>query len=187
MLRKDVVIAKCRLLGSAEVGGDRVTSDAFNVRCGIGDDLTALHVEALDLRQGTGVSAVGSDELGHHGNWGRRVDELAEAIERLIAHAVSVEVTTIRVASSSITIRGVRSSTSIAFTHGLSGIIARMRSVGRRDAVGFPDIHLGTAGTMATNTGILVAVGRLPSFHVGLISIVTIFGRKVKADFLPDR
>lgn len=178
VLREDVVIAECLLLGSAEVGGDRVTSDTVNVRCGIGDDFTALHVEALDLRQGPRVGAISSNELGYHRNWGGRVNQLAGAIERLIAHAVSVEVTTIRVASSCITFAGVSSSTSIALTHGLSGIIARMGCVGRRDAVGFPDIHLGAAGTVATNTGILVAVGRLPSFYVGLISNVTIFGRK---------
>jgi hypothetical protein len=43
-----------------------------------------------------------------------------------------------------------------------------VRGVSGRDAVGFPDIHLSAAGSVATNAGVLVVVGGLPAIDVAL-------------------
>ena len=53
LISKLVGIAKCGLLSSAEVVGDRVTGDTSNVSVGVGDDNAILDIEALNLAQGS--------------------------------------------------------------------------------------------------------------------------------------
>lgn len=168
VLGEVVGVAEYRLLGSAEIGGDRVAAGASDGGDRVGDDDTILDVEALDVGESTGGGSVIGDELGDDGELGLGVDGLAWAVEVEAALAVRVEVTSIRVASSSITVVAVSSTASIASAHRLAGSVARVGSVGVRDGVGLPEIHLSTARTVVTDTGVRI-VGRLePSLNVTL-------------------
>ena len=168
VLGEVVGVAEYRLLGSAEIGGDRVAAGASDGGDRVGDDDAILDVEALDVGESTGGGSVIGDELGDDGELGLGVDGLAWAVEVEAALAVRVEVTSIRVASSSITVVAVSSTASIASAHGLAGSVARVGSVGVRDGVGLPEIHLSTARTVVTDTGVRI-VGRLePSLNVTL-------------------
>lgn len=164
MLRKDVLISKGGLLGRAEVGRDRVTGDAVNVGLSVGDNLAVLNVEALDLGKGATVA----DELGDNGHDGVGVDDLVGAVVAGVAHAVGVEVAAIGVAGSGIAGLGVGATAVITTAHGLPKVVTRMRGEGTRDAVRFPDVQLGAARSVATDTGVLVIIRRGPAFHVGL-------------------
>lgn len=168
-VRGEIVgVAEDRLLGSAEGGGDRVAAGASDGGNGVGDDDAVLDVEALDVGEGAGGSSVVGNELGDDGELGLGVDGLAWAVEVEVALAVRVEVASIRITGSSITVGAVSSTASIAGAHGLAGGVARVGSVGVRDRVRLPDIHLSTARTVVTDTGVGI-VGRLgPSLNVTL-------------------
>lgn len=173
-LGEDILIAEGFLLGCAEVRGDRVSGDTANVRGRVGDNLSVLHVDALDLAEGAGVGAVAGDELSNNGHLGLGVDGLARAEEGLVTHTEGVEVTSIGIAGSCVASGGVSSATLVALAHGLFGALARVRSVGSGNAVGFPDIHLRAARSVAANTSVLVALGRHPVVHVGLYHALAI-------------
>lgn len=174
-LSEDVLIAEGFLLGCAEVRGDRVSGDTTDIRGRVGDNLSVLHVDALDLAEGAGVSAVAGDELSDHGHLGLGVDGLAGAVEALVAHAEGVEVTSIGIAGSCVASGGVSSATLVALAHSLFGALARVRRVGTGNAVGFPDIHLRAARSVTANTSVLVVLRRLPVVHVGLYHALVIF------------
>ena len=85
------------------------------------------------------------------------------AVEGGIAHTEGVEVTTVGITNSRITIRRTALVTS---AHSLLGDSARMRSDGSRHGVGFPDIHLRAASTEVTSSR--VGGGAGPALNVGL-------------------
>jgi hypothetical protein len=95
-----------------------------------------------------------SDELGNNGEWLGGINSQTRAIERGVAHAVRVEVASISIAQ-----RGVPRANAAVGTRASSllGDRARMRSIGSRNRVGLPDIHLVTARTIHAGTGIRVA------------------------------
>jgi hypothetical protein len=168
VLSEDILIAEGLLLGCAEFRCDRVSGDAADIRGGVGDDLSILHVDTLDLAEGAGVGTVAGDELSDNGHLRLGVDGHAGAVEALVAHAEGVEVASIGIAGTGVAGGGVSSTTFVALAHGLFGAVARVRSESSGDAVGFPDIHLRAASSVATNTSVLVILGRLPALHVGL-------------------
>lgn len=57
-----------------------------------------------------------------------------------------------------------------------------MRSVGGGDGVGFPDVHLGTASTVGSGTGVWIIGGRVPASNVGLVREVSIYASENKSD-----
>ena len=168
VLSEVVIVAEGGLLGRAELGGDGVALDALNVGLGVGDNLVVLDPEALNLGELALVGAVGGDELGHDGHRGLGVDGVAGAVEGFVAHAEGVEVASVGVASAGVAGLGVGAAALVALAHSLLNSVARVGSIGRGDAVGLPDVHLGAAGAVATDTGILVALRGHPAFHVGL-------------------
>lgn len=155
------------LLLGAEVGGDRVgSSDTGDVALGVLNDNAVLDIQAADLGEGTGGSVVGGDELSDNGDLLGGIDGLAGAIEVGVAHTVGVEITTIFVAHTSITVVAITTGSTAAA--GLASASARMRSIGSRDRVGFPDIHLSTASTVLADTGVGIVGRWVPSSNIGL-------------------
>lgn len=142
---KDVLIAKCLILSSAEIRGDRVARNPVDVGGSVGDDLAVLNVEPLDFREGSGVCAVVGDELRDDGNFLAGVDHLAGSEEGLVAHAERVEVAAVRITGASVAGLRVRATAVITTAHGLLDRAARVRRESSRDLVGFPDVQLGTA------------------------------------------
>lgn len=175
VLSEDILIAEGLLLGCAKVRGNRVSGYTGDIRGRVGDDLSALHVDALDLAEGAGVGTVAGDELSNHGDLGLGVDGLAGAVEAFVAHAEGVEVTSIGIAGSCVAGGGVSSTAVVALAHGLFGAVAGVRSVSSGNAVGFPDIHLRAARSVAANTSVLVVLRRHPAVHVGLYRALVIF------------
>ena len=163
-LVEDVLVAEGRLLGVAVVLGDRVAADARDCALAVGDDLAVLDVEALDLAQ----FAAGLDELRDDGDLLGGVDGEALAVEALVALAVRVEVASVGVAVAGVAVRGVGTAAGVALARVVGGVGAGVRSIGAGDAVGLPDIHLSTASTKVTNTGVDIVARGLPSFNVGL-------------------
>lgn len=99
-LRVELVgVAESGLLLLAVALGDGVDSvDAGELVHAVGDDLSVLNVETLDLREGAGVGAVISDELGDDGEGLAGVDGEALAVEGGVTLAVRVEVASVGVA-----------------------------------------------------------------------------------------
>jgi hypothetical protein len=164
MLVEDVLVAKGLLLSNTEIGVNGVAGNTIDVGLGVGNDLAVLDVETLDLSQ----AAARSDELGDNGELAAGVDSHTLAVEGLVAHTPRVEVAAIRITSTSIAGIGVGTTAVIAIAPGLLRSIAGVRGDGSTLRVGLPDVHLGTARAIATNTSVLVVVGRLPALNVGL-------------------
>lgn len=139
MSLEGVVISKCSLLGIAERGSDRVTSDTGDCGLRVGDDPAVLDVESLDFGERV------ADELSDNCELGGGVDGQTLSVERLVSHTVGVEITSIRIASASVSGAGVGSTAAVAIAHSLRGRITRVRGYCRSYRVGFPDIHLSAA------------------------------------------
>lgn len=162
-----VVIAESGLLLRAEVVGDLVgCSNASDVAHGVLDNLAVLDVEALDACERTGVGSAGGDELGHHGELLRGINGLSRAEEGLVTHAVAVEVTSVLVAETRVAVIAVTTLDSRAAGEPVA--CAGMRGVGRRVQVRLPDVHLGTAGSVATTSGVRIGGGWGPVEEIGL-------------------
>jgi hypothetical protein len=151
------------LLLVTEFGRDRVTVNARNSGCRLRDRLSSLDIESLDLH-----SIASSDELSDNRELLGGVDSLTLAVEVLHSHTVAVEITAIRIAQASIAVGRVCSTTSVSIAASLLNRAASMGRHRRADGVGFPDIHLGTAGTVAADTSIGVVGRRCPTFDVAL-------------------
>lgn len=169
LLREDVIVTESLLLVRAEVGGDGVARDTVDVRSSVSNDLAVLDIEALDLRKGSRVGTVISDELGHHRHLLGGVDDLVRAEVRLVAHTEGVEVTAVRVAVSSIALARVGSATVVSIAHGLFEVAARVGRDSRGNLVGLPDIQLGAARAMVASAGVLIIFLGLPAFDVALV------------------
>jgi hypothetical protein len=160
-----ISIAESNLLGLAEVGVDGVARGTRDGGLGVGDDLAVLDVETLDLVEDT----IGSlEELGDDGELGLGVDSHARSVEVLDTLAVRVEVASIGIASTGITGGRVSTTAGITLATVLADSGARVRSVGGRDGVGLPDIHLSAARAVLADTSVLVVGRGSPLSRVGL-------------------
>ena len=146
------------LLRIAKLGGKRISWDTGDGGLSVGNDFAILDVETLDLGQGAGVSSVISQKLGNESEWGVGIDDATRAIEGLISLAESIEVTSIGVAGTAISVVTVCPTARVSSAPDLPGLVAWVRSECRRDAVGLPNVHLSTARAMITGTGI--GIGR---------------------------
>jgi hypothetical protein len=160
-----VCVFECCFLLVAEFGGDGVAVNTRNRGCRLSNGLSALDIEALNLH-----SVTGTNELGDNGKLLRSVNSHALAVEILDTHAVAVEITAVRVAYASIAVCGVCSTTTITVAAGLLDGAASMGRHRRADGVGFPDIHLGAARAVTTDTGVRVVRGCFPAFYITLES-----------------
>lgn len=133
---KLVVIAESSLLRVAEFGRDGIACDVWNERLGIGNKLVVLDVESLDLGEWV------ADELGDDGELFLRVDCHTWAVEARVSHAVRVEIASVGIAYSCVSVRGVSASTGVAVTNALAEGVAGMRCVCSGDGIRFPNIHL---------------------------------------------
>lgn len=123
-------LAKGGDLSSTEVGVDDISANSGDLGRRLGDDNAVLDVVTSDLGEGTGISAVASDELSHNGEWLGGVNSLAGAVEVSVTETVRVEITSVRVAGTSVTVATVGTTAGIGSANGLGGCIARMRSQG---------------------------------------------------------
>lgn len=164
-----VGVAKRSLGSSTESIGDRVSSGTSNVGKRVGIDDAILLVFPADLDKVAICSAVPGDELRDDGELSVGVDGLALAVERDVAHAVTVEITTVLVADTVIAV-GTISTLSTRAASRASGS-ARMWGVCGGHVVRFPDIHLVAAGSVTAASGVDVGAGWLPVEHVGLIDV----------------
>ena len=135
MLLEDLGVLEESLLGIAPGLGDGVTSRAGGL--GVGNDLAVLDVDTANLAELTG--GVG-EELGDNGNLLVGVDgEVGTgAVEGLVALTEGVEVATIGVASTGVTLVGVGSTAVVASADVVLVGGARVRSVSGGDGVGLP-------------------------------------------------
>lgn len=154
-LIEDVGVTESSLLSRAVVLGDRVARNTCNQALRVRDNLAVLYVEPLDLAKATRRIR---EELSHNGKLlsGVEVEAGARAIESSVALTITIEITTIGVAVSSVAVRRVSSAASITFAGVVANIGAGMGSVGGGDAVGLPDIHLRAAGTLAASTSVSI-------------------------------
>jgi hypothetical protein len=135
VLLEDLRVLEESLLGVAPGLGDGVTSRAAGL--GVGNDLAVLDVDTANLTELT--SRVG-EELGDNGNLLVGVDgEVGTgAVEGLVALTEGVEVATIGVASTGVTLVGVGSTAVVATADVVLVGGARVRSVSGGDGVGLP-------------------------------------------------
>lgn len=161
-------LVKDVLGGITEFLVDGVASDTFDLGLRVGDDGAVLDVEALDLGESAGVITSVGDELSDNSEGLAGVNDHALTVELLVAHAVGVEVTSIRVTRTSVALLRVGTTTVSSSAHDLAGLVAGVRSEGGSHGVGFPDIHLSTASTVASDTSVGVVVRRGPVLNVAL-------------------
>ena len=142
-------VAESALLRLAEGVGNRVAADTGDGGLGVLVHLSVLDVEALDL----GQAAARADELRDNGHLGLGVEGGAGAVEVLDAHAVAVEVAAILVAHALVAVVAV-AAVSRGCASDETSALAGVGSVGGRDAVGLPDVHLGAASAGLAGSGV---------------------------------
>jgi hypothetical protein len=157
LLGEVIDVAKDALLLGAEVSGKRAAGVSGNLGLGVGDDLAVLDVQTSDLRE-TAVAAL--LELGDdsHLLGGVDVEVRSSAVEGLVALAVGVEIAAISIASSTVAVIGVGTTTRVASAGVLGELGARVRSESSGDGVGLPDVHLRAACAQVTNATVDIAV-----------------------------
>ena len=113
------------------------------------------------------------DELGDDGELGVGVDLQAGAVEGLVTHTPGVEVASVLVANTSVTVSAITAVGAGAAS--LRSDRARVRSVGSSHLVGLPDIHLGAARAVLALSGVDIVGCGDPAFRVALEGL-SIFG-----------
>lgn len=165
-----VQIAKDGLLLLAEVVSDLVGCvNAWDVGNRVGENDAVLDVEALDALESAGGRVISGDELGNNGDLLGGVHLLARAEEGGVAHAIGVEVASVLVANAGIAVGSITAVESGAASESVA--LAGVWSVSSGVAVGLPDIHLGTAGSVAAGTAVGIVRGRGPIEDVGLKNV----------------
>jgi hypothetical protein len=167
-ISKVVGVTENGLLLSAEVIGDGVEGrrDSGDVDLGVLDDFAVLNIDTADFLKSTGISTVSGNELGNDSDLLGSVDGLSGSIEAGVTHAVRVEVASILVANTTITVRTVTALSTGATI--LTVDAAGVRSVGGGDRVGLPDIHFIAACSVLSGASIDIVGGGGPSKDVGL-------------------
>jgi len=162
-----IIVVESGLLGGAEVGGDRVIGGhSGDVDLGVLDDLAVLDVDTADFLESSSVGSVGGQELGDDGHLLGGIEDETGAIERGVTHAVRVEVASILVANTTISVVTVTALGSRAAVWAVDA--AAVGSIGGGDRVGFPEIHLIAACAVLALSGIGISDGASPSDGVGL-------------------
>ena len=160
-----VLVTESLLLLHTEVVSDGVAGvDSGDGDLGVLDDFAVLDVETTDLGEVTGAGPVRGNELGDDGEFLAGVDGLAFTEEGLVTHTEGVEVASVFVADTTVTIVAV--TTLSAGASGLTVGAANVRGVCGSVGVGFPDIHLAAAGTVLAISR--VGRGAVPSEDVSL-------------------
>jgi len=162
MCLEGIVITEGSLLGITESRSDRITSNVGDGGLRVWNDLSTLDVEALDFSERT------ADELSDDGEDFSGVNGKTWAVERGVSHAVGVEITSVGIAGSGVSVSRIGTSASIAIAHGLRDGITGVGCNSRRNGVCFPDIHLGAAGAVASNTSVGVVSGWHPAGDITL-------------------
>lgn len=175
MLVVNVWVSEDGLLGLAEGIGEGVTGVACDGGLRVGDNNAVLDVKSLDFAQGPSVSASVGDELSYNSENRVGVDNLAWAVELLVALAVRVEIASVGISNTSVSVSGVGTSTSVTDAHGLPSWVGRVRGESGGDGIGLPDIHLSAARAVSSITGVCVVRGWDPSFNVGLNRLSVLF------------
>ena len=166
MLLERIGVAKDLLLLITKLGGNGISLDTGNGRLGVGNDFPVLDVVALDFHV-----VASANKLSDDGEFLGSVDGLALAVKGLVTLAVRVEIATIGITGSAIAVGGIGSTAAVALAAGLADGLTGVRSNCSTHGVGLPDIHLGAAGPVLSDTGIGVVGGSLPAFDVALIVI----------------
>jgi len=167
---KVVLVTKDGLLLIAVVVADVVGGgNSGPVGVGVGDGDAILDVESLNTNEVTRGSTGVSDELGYNGENLGGINGQSWTVEGGITHTVGVEITTVFVANTVVSIIA-NTASGVRVAHGQTNRVANVRSKGSRDGVGFPEIHLIAASTVVSGTGVGVIGGWLPSIGVGLTS-----------------
>jgi hypothetical protein len=133
---------------------------------GIRKDDAILDVEALNLAE----SSTRREELGNNGDLlvGVDLEVATRAIVSLVALSPGVEVATIRVTVSGISVGRVCATAVVTVADVEGAVLARVGGISSRDGVGLPDVHLGAASTKFTDARVRVALGGVPSVNIGL-------------------
>lgn len=178
LLLVSVPVTEYLFLLVAELCGDRVALHARDGRCWLLNCLASLNVETLDFH-----IIASADELCDDSELLGSIDSHAFAIKVLDAHAVSIEVTAVRVAYASVAVSGVCAAAAVTVAASLFNGAASVGCNCCTDGVRFPDVHLSAAGAVTTNASICIVVRRLPTFNVALegLSVIQSFAL-VKCD-----
>jgi hypothetical protein len=163
MCLEGIVITEGSLLRITESCSDGITSNVGDSGLGIWNDRSTLDVESIDLSERI------ADELSDDSEDFRGVNSKTWAVERGVSHAVGVEITSVGIASSGVSVCRVGTSASIAIAHGLRDSITGMGRNSCRNGVCFPDIHLGAAGAVTSNTSVGVVSGWHPAGNIALV------------------
>ncbi|MCQ0521517.1 hypothetical protein [Klebsiella pneumoniae] len=166
VLREVVGVTESLLLGGTKFGGNGVTSDTRDVGIWLWDDVRVLDVESLDFGQSTGISTIVGQELGDNSEWLSSVDDLAWTVKGSVTHSVWIEVATVWITGTSVSIVRVSTTTVIAGTHSLTWSVTWVWSDGVGNGVGFPNVHFGTARTVVTDASVSVVRRWLPTFDI---------------------
>lgn len=162
------VVVEGGLCSVAELGGDGIVwLHSVDVDLGVLDNLSVLLVDTADLLEVAGGLAVVGNELSDDGHLGVGVDSLALAIEAGVSHTVGVEVASVLVADTEVSVWSVVAALGAGAALLLGGG-ARVRSVGGSHAVGLPDIHLVAASSVLALTGVWIEIRWSPSVDVAL-------------------
>ena len=156
-------ISKFLLLSIAEVICDHFAIYGYVAALGY---MAVLHPDETDLREGPTVCTIIDTELRDH-------CEGLVGIDREISRGPGpkkvlspVEVAAVFVTDPSVSLSGsvITTISSLAPRLPLDG--ANMWRISSRDAVALPDVHFIAAGTVASNTTVLVCTTRHPAFAV---------------------
>jgi hypothetical protein len=174
MCLEGIVITEGSLLRITESCSDRITSNVGDRGLGVWNDLSTLDVEAIYLSERI------ADELSDDSEDFRGVNGKTWTVERGVPHAVGVEITSVGITSSGVSVGRISTSASISIAHGLRDSITGMGRDSRRNGVCFPDIHLGAARAVVSNTSVGVVSGWHPAGDITLVkkikSIMGIMG-----------
>ena len=151
LLLESVAIAKGRLLGVAKGGVNGIAGHTIDQGLRVGNSLAVLDIIALNVE---GIAA--TLECGNNSEFLASIDGLALAIEAGVSHAIGVEIAPVRIARTGISRSRVCASASVPVASGLASSGTRVRCVSSSNGVGLPHIHLGAAGTMPSNSCVVV-------------------------------
>jgi len=93
-----IVVTESGFLRVTEGSRDAVAGYVGDGALGVGDDFSALDVETFDFGEGA------ADELSYNSKYTAGIDCLSLAVERSVAHSVRVEITSIGIASTCISV-----------------------------------------------------------------------------------
>jgi len=166
-LLEGVFVTKECLLVVAELVGDGCVG--FEIRefsCRVRDDLAVLDVQADNVDERAIGGIVGGIPLSNDSEGFGGINSKATAEEILNTHAIGVEVTSIFVAHTAISVRSITACGTI--TTGLTYDSAYVRSVGRSHGVRFPHVHFVATRSIFSSSSVGISGVGLPIENIGL-------------------